>query len=141
MLQIILISAGALAVILIAILLIRKKKTPADKELEKVVAKVTESLKDDLQDSATKLIQEFLWYTVYDPDKKPEEQSPYNRQQRRRIKRHYEKFLWKWIDIPEEAQNVEMIVRYLVSTKYETRVVRRYVGLMKDESKKGGKDE
>ena len=141
MLTTILISVGALAVILIAILLIRKKRTPADKELEKVVAKVKESLKENLHDSATNLVKEFLWYTVYDPDKKPEDQSPYNRQKRRRIKRHYEKFLWKWIDIPEEAQNVHDIVLYLISTKHETRVVRRYISLMKNEKKEGDKND
>ena len=138
---IIILSIIAVAIIVASVIIYKKNKTPKDEELERVVESVKANLKGDLKDSATNLIKGFLWYSSYDPNKPIEEQSGYNRQQRRRIKRHYEKFLWKWTDIPEEAQNIAAIAEYLAHTKWETRVVRRYINLMKDTPTEGGADE
>ncbi len=122
--------------LIIGVVIYFKSKAPKDEELEKIVESVKENLKEDLHDSATKIVKRFLWYCTFDPNKPADEQTIFNRTQRRRIKRHYEKFLWKWTDIPEELQNVEAIVQYLASTKWETRLVRRYIVEFSPEKKR-----
>lgn len=137
------------SIILIAVaatvfLIYRKKKSSGEElseELQQTVEKVKENLKDDLKGSATDLVKAFLWYTQFDPNKPTDQQTRFNRQKRRRIKRHYQKFLWKWMDIPEEIRDVRMIVEYLAASKWETRVVRRYIQIFKDETKTGKKDD
>ena len=133
--QIFIILLIGIAVLTTAIILYFKKAHPKDQdqELEKVIESVKEGMKEDLQGSANSLIKSFMWY-VHHRD------STFNRVQKRRIKRHYEKFLWHWVDIPKDLQDVDLMVAYLVSSKHETRIVQRFVSEMKNRAKKGGKD-
>jgi hypothetical protein len=114
-----------LAILLIGIIVAlvlrsRKSKSETIEDLEK-------DLQTGLKDSATELVKAFKWYFTYDPKKPIKDQSPFNRQKRRRIERHYEKFLWAWFDIPNEIRDVEKICHYLAGKDWKTNVVQRYV--------------
>lgn len=91
------------------------------KETTELVRTIKEKHPELLVDkSATELVKQFMWYVK-------SEESEYNRQQRRRINRHYIKFLYKWWEIPKKARDVQKIVSYLAQQDRNNRVVHTYV--------------
>lgn len=123
-------AAGAALLGVLIWILIRIHKKKKDRAL------VIKTIKEDfpelltekkMEQSATDLVKSFMFYFTYDPKVPSKEQTSFNRQQRRRIKRHWKKFLLQWWEIPEEVRDIEAIVEYLAGNKWETRVVERYV--------------
>lgn len=73
----------------------------------------------DFDKSAGDLIREFHGWMA--------SESPLPRRQRRMIKRHYLKFLYAWVDFPAKKQDIEKIIRYLVSGPHNRNVVQGYL--------------
>lgn len=131
--KIILLSAILLALVFVlAYFIIRYKKRKSTESFNEVVKDLESKLVERLDESATDLVAKFKWYFQSD-------ESPYNRAQRRRIKRHYKKFLWAWPDLTKHQQNADYICHYLSQYNRNKFLVRDYKKLTTKPKKK--KDE
>lgn len=76
---------------------------------------------DKMDKKARKIVGEFMAWMHVD--------SPYNRRQRRLIKRHYVKFVMNWFNIPKKDRDVDKIIHYLVHLgPHNNHVVKQYLG-------------
>lgn len=115
----------AVAATIISVFLYRKsKRKKRHKALsEKPMPKIGDDVIDKTLDSeAGKLVKQFKAYIKSD-------ESPYNRTQRRRIKRHYRKFLWDWWEIPTRLRSIHYIAHYLAEAPRNKNVVGQYVDI------------
>lgn len=82
------------------------------------------NLNDDvreIQESAGQIVAKFNAYI-----KQPFEKSGLTRPQRRKVKKHYLKFCYKWLDLPKEKRDVVKIVKHIVVTSGEKDLVSKY---------------
>ncbi len=114
---VILIAGSILSIFLI-------KRIKAKKERSELITTIKENhpellVEKGFEESATKIVKTFLWY-MESP------QSPYNRTQRRRIKRHWKKFLFAWPDLSKKQQDVNKIIEFLIKLPINDNAVNRY---------------
>ena len=106
------------AVLLIGLILIiyksarRSNKSKFERSIDKIKKDVDAQDKiPDWKKDTSEIIEKFHYYIGF-----PHDVTGLTRDQRRRVKRHYTKFLWNWHLLPKKRQSVTMIVKYLAKT-------------------------
>lgn len=104
------------------------KRAYLDKEV------IARAALEDISKKAQKAAKEFMAW-IHSPD------SPIPRRERRRVKRHFMKFLYAWPSIPPKHREVSKIVYYLAEQPRNHYVVQGYISAMVGADSKARKEQ
>jgi len=114
------IAVAAFVGVIILLMWVKARKVPPNfREVSDSTHKI-----DKLNHQAAKLVAGFQQYIG--------NLSPLNRKGRRRVKRHYKKFLIKWHELPTKYRDVGEIALYLSRANPHNHAVRSYLAFQGD---------